>query len=39
VRDRAVEIAEQEGKTISQLAREALEDRLKAHNERAANIT
>jgi predicted HicB family RNase H-like nuclease len=30
VRDRAAEIAEREGKTISQLAREALEARVKA---------
>lgn len=30
IRDRAAEIAEREGKTISQLAREALEDRLRA---------
>jgi predicted HicB family RNase H-like nuclease len=30
VRDRAAEIAEREGKTISQLAREALEERVRA---------
>ena len=30
IRDRAAAIAEREGKTISQLAREALEDRVEA---------
>jgi predicted HicB family RNase H-like nuclease len=30
LRDRAAEIAEREGKTISQLAREALEERVRA---------
>jgi predicted HicB family RNase H-like nuclease len=30
VRDRAAEIAEREGKTISQIAREALEERVRA---------
>lgn len=30
VRDRAAEIAEREGKTLSQLAREALEERVRA---------
>jgi predicted HicB family RNase H-like nuclease len=35
VRDRAAEIAAREGKTISQLAREALEERVAAGDRRA----